>query len=238
MLDFEGKVVIVTGASGNLGGAVASEFSKVGALLALPDRGKGRLQKVLPQIGSEKMHFLADSIDLIKEDSINSFVESVIDRYGRIDVLVNTVGGYKAGAKPHKTSLEVWELMNNLNARTTFISCRAVIPQMIEQGYGKIVNTAARSALLARASDIAYSASKSAVLRITESMSSAYKRNGINVNCVLPGTLDTKQNREAMPDADASKWVSLKDIAKVYLFLSSEWASVIHGAIIPAYGLS
>ena len=120
--------------------------------------------------------------------------------------------------------------MLNLNARATFIINRAVVPAMLAQGRGKIINTAARSALSSGPNEVAYSASKSAVARITESMAAAYKAGGINVNAVLPGAIDTPQNRQAMPNANHDRWVTPEAIAQIVLFLASDDAAPIHGA--------
>jgi NAD(P)-dependent dehydrogenase (short-subunit alcohol dehydrogenase family) len=160
----------------------------------------------------------------------------VIDHYGRIDVLVNTAGGYRAGIPVHETSLETWDFMLNLNARTAFITCRAVIPFMIQAGSGTIINIGARPGLKGVANAAAYGASKSAVIRLTESLSAELKRHGINVNCVLPGTIDTDKNREEMPNAKFDRWVKPEAIADIILFLASDAAMAIHGASIPVYG--
>jgi NAD(P)-dependent dehydrogenase (short-subunit alcohol dehydrogenase family) len=120
--------------------------------------------------------------------------------------------------------------------RTAFIASRAVVPHMLRQGSGKIIHIAARPGLQGRAESAAYSASKSAVLRLTESLSAELRDSGINVNCVIPGTLDTPPNREAMPEADTSRWVSPDSLAEVILFLASPAARDIHGAAIPVYG--
>jgi NAD(P)-dependent dehydrogenase (short-subunit alcohol dehydrogenase family) len=128
--------------------------------------------------------------------------------------------------------------MMNLNARTAFIASQAVLPQMLKQGSGVIIHTAARPGLLGRANMAAYSASKSAVIRLTESLSAEYKDLGIRVNCVIPGTLDTTQNREDMPKADTAKWVKPESLAQVILFLASDAARDIHGAAVPIYGLT
>jgi NAD(P)-dependent dehydrogenase (short-subunit alcohol dehydrogenase family) len=163
-------------------------------------------------------------------------VEGALRRFGRIDVLVNAAGGYRAGTPVHDTPLETWEFLLSLNARTAFITSSAVVPAMLEQGSGKIVNVAARAALKGGAKSAAYSASKSAVLRLTESLSAELKGSGINANCVLPGTIDTPQNREAMPNADTSRWVAPEALADVILFLASDAARAVHGAAVPVYG--
>jgi NAD(P)-dependent dehydrogenase (short-subunit alcohol dehydrogenase family) len=163
-------------------------------------------------------------------------VAQALERFGRIDVLANTVGGFRAGTPVHETSLEAWDFMLGLNARTALIISRAVVPVMLKQQQGKIIHVASRAALQGRARSAAYSVSKSAVLRLTESMAAELKREGIHVNCVLPGTIDTPQNRQDMPNADFSRWVTPEAIADVVLFLASEAARAIHGAAIPVYG--
>jgi len=236
--DFTDQVVIVTGATGNLGGAVARAFLAAGARLVLPDRDAGRLASLFPELSDPGQHYLAAPADLSRPEEVAGLVEAALGRFGGIDVLVNTVGGFRAGTPPHETPLESWDFMLDLNARTTFLTSRAVVPSMLERGRGKIVNTAARSALVGGANDVAYSVSKSAVARLTESFAAAYKARGINVNAILPGTIDTPQNRAAMPKADFSRWVQPESIAQVVLFLASDAAGPIHGALVPVYGLS
>jgi NAD(P)-dependent dehydrogenase (short-subunit alcohol dehydrogenase family) len=164
-------------------------------------------------------------------------VEEAVKRLGRIDVLVNAAGGWRGGKPAHETPLEVWDLMLDLNARTAFVASRAVIPVMLQQGSGRIVNVASRAALQGGRRSAAYSASKAAVVRLTESMDAELKGQGINVNCILPSTIDTPQNRAAMPKADTSRWVEPEALADVILFLASDAARAVHGAAIPVYGL-
>ncbi len=238
MVDFENTVVIVTGAAGHLGSVVARNFQLAGASLVLTDHASNRLQALFPQFAQSPGHLLVDSVDSTDSDAVEAMISQSIAHFGRIDVLVNTVGGFRAGRQTHETSLDIWDSMINLNSRTVFIACRAVIPHMIQQSQGKIVNISARAALSGAANMAAYSASKSAVIRLTESISAELKHQGINVNCVLPGTIDTPDNREAMPDSDRSRWVSPEAIGDVVLFLASEGARAIHGAAIPVYGRS
>jgi len=238
MFDFSSCVVIVTGAAGNLGSAVARAFQAAGAKLALVDRAADRLPRLFPDLVDSPNHFLATSIDLTSADAVQTMVDETVKRFGRIDVLVNTAGGYRAGTPVHETPLEAWDFMLNLNARTVFIASRAVIPHMLRQGSGRIVNVAARAALKGGAKMAAYSVSKSAVVRLTESMAAELKKEGINVNCVLPGTIDTPQNRQAMPNADHSRWVKPEAIADVIQFLASDASRAVQGAAIPVYGKS
>jgi len=236
MFDFSNRVVIVTGAAGNLGSAVARAFQAAGAKLVLVDRTADRLPRLFPDLVDSPNHFLATSIDLTSADAVETMVDETVKRFGRIDVLVNTAGGYRAGTPVHETPFETWDFMLNLNARTVFFASRAVIPHMLRQGSGRIVSVAARAALKGGAKMAAYSVSKSAVMRLTESMAAELKKEGINVNCVLPGTIDTPQNRQAMPNADHNRWVKPEAIADVILFLASDAARVVQGAAIPVYG--
>jgi NAD(P)-dependent dehydrogenase (short-subunit alcohol dehydrogenase family) len=238
MHDFREKVVIVTGAAGNLGQAVSRAFLAAGAHVVLVDRKPDRLPQLYPSLVGSSDHVLATSVDQTEQAAVQQMVDQVLERFGRIDVVANTVGGYRAGAPVHETSLQDWEFMLDLNARTAFTISHAVVPAMLEQGYGKIIHTGSRAALQGNARAAAYSAAKGAVVRLTESLSSEVKRQGINVNCVLPGTIDTPDNRQSMPNADHSRWVTPEALADVIMFLASDAARAIHGAAIPVYGTS
>ena len=157
-------------------------------------------------------------------------------RFGRLDVLVHTVGAWRGGKPVHDTDLADWDFLFNVNLRTTLLCCRAVVPQMLKQGRGRIITVASRDGLAGAAGYAAYSASKSAVLRLNESLADELKVSNINVNCVLPSTIDTPQNRAALPNADFSKWVEPAAIADVILFLASDASRAITGAAIPVFG--
>jgi NAD(P)-dependent dehydrogenase (short-subunit alcohol dehydrogenase family) len=236
--DFSGQVAMITGASGNLGGAAARAFRAAGAKLALVDRHEDVLKTLFPDLVDDSDCFISGCADLTNPDDVSPVVQAAVEHFGRIDILANTVGGYRAGRPIHETSLDTWEHMINLNARSVFITTQCVLPFMLRQGSGKIIHLAARPGLLGRANMSAYSASKGAVIRLTESASAEVKDKGINVNCILPGTLDTPANRQATPDADPSYWVKPSSLAQVILFLSSDAARDIHGAAIPVYGLT
>jgi NAD(P)-dependent dehydrogenase (short-subunit alcohol dehydrogenase family) len=236
MFDFSDRVVVVTGAAGNLGVAVARAFQASGARLVLLDRAADRLPKLFPELADSPAHFLATGVDLNDADAVARAVNETINRFGRIDALVNTAGGYKAGTPLHETPPGDWDFLMNLNARSVFTACRAVVPQMLKQGAGRIVNVASRAALGGDANAAVYSASKSAVVRLTESMAAELKGAGLNVNCVLPGLIDTPPNRQAMPGADFSTWVAPDALAEVILFLASDSARAINGAALPVYG--
>jgi len=236
MFDLTDRVVIVTGAAGNLGTAVARAFRSAGAKLVLVDRDPDRLPHLFPDLVGLAGCYLAAPVDLTDEAAVKAMVDETLNRFGRIDVLANVAGGYRGGTPVHETPLATWDFLLNLNARTVYIASSAVIPVMLRQGSGKIVNVAARGALQGAAKLGAYSAAKSAVMRLTEAMAAELKNDGINVNCVMPSTIDTPENRAAMPKADTGRWVQPEALADVILFLASDAARAVHGAAIPVYG--
>lgn len=227
---FGGKTCLVTGAAGNLGRAVARAFASEGASLILMDHHEEHLRSVHGGEGAGKRFALADLRD----------AESVVRALPagtRIDILCNIAGGFRMGQPVHETSDETWDLMLGLNAKSVINCARAAVPGMLAAGHGKIINIAALAGLSGKANMGPYSASKSAVIRLTESMSAELRDKGINVNCILPSTIDTPQNRADMPKADPRRWVAPEALADVVLFLASDAARAIHGASIPVSGL-
>ena len=237
MFDFSEQVVMVTGGTGNLGGPVARAFAKAGARLIVVDRDAPKQQAAFAAWVDDTRHWLAAPVDVINSAAATSLVQTAVQRFGKIDVLVNTVGGYRGGKPLHEAGDATWELMINLNARSVWSMCEAVIPQMLAQGAGKVINVGSRAATVGNANQAAYAAAKAAVARLTESLAAEVRAQGINVNCVLPATIDTLDNRAAMPKADTDKWVQPESLAEVILFLASPAARDIHGASIPIYGL-
>jgi NAD(P)-dependent dehydrogenase (short-subunit alcohol dehydrogenase family) len=232
----QNKVAIITGAVGNLGMATARLFQHAGAKTVLVDRSQDRIREAFKDMADSENHLLAGGIDLSNGESLAKLVEQTLARFGRVDVLVNTVGGYRGGKPVHDADLADWDFLFNVNLRTTLLCCRSVVPHMLKQGSGKIINVASRDGLRGSAGYAAYSASKSAVLRLTESLADELKGFNINVNCIMPGTIDTPQNRAAIPNADFSKWVAPDAIASVIAFLASDASRAINGAALPVYG--
>ena len=214
------RTVVITGASGNLGRAVAAAFASDDVVL-LDVRAPGTAQRFI-------------QTDLLDPKS----VQAAFGQIGRVDVLCNLAGGFRMGSPVHETSDKDWDFLFNLNARTVLNTARAVVPGMIKAGGGKIVNVGAFAAQKGAAQMGAYIASKSAVIRLTETMAAELREHGINVNCVLPTIIDTPENRTAMPKADPRRWVAPQDLANVIVFLASDAARAIHGAALPVTGLS
>jgi NAD(P)-dependent dehydrogenase (short-subunit alcohol dehydrogenase family) len=231
------RVVIITGAAGNLGHAVAQAFAAEGATLALLDLNEESLAAGMQQlpVGTQAKAF---SVNLLEANSVNDCIQAIINEYGQIDVLANIAGGFAMGPLVQNTPDKDWDFMLNLNARSVFYTCRASIPHMLENGGGRIINVSARAANEGKGRMGPYCASKAAVKTLTESLAAENKFDNINVNCILPGTIDTPQNRNDMPDADFDKWVPPAALADVVLFLASDAARCVTGAAIPVYGQS
>lgn len=233
MTSLVGRVVLVTGALGHLGQVSARRFLRAGAKTVLVDRMTDRLDSQFQDVAGSPDHMLAGGVDLTDEASVVQMVREVVVRFGRIDVVVNTVGAYSGGMTVVQEDVDTWGRLWQINVMSTLLTSRAVIPGMVEQGRGAIVNVASHAALRGREGLAAYSMAKSAVLRLTESLSAEVKSSGVNVNAILPGTLDTPENRKALPGDAVDDWVTPEAVADVILFLSSDAARAIHGASIP-----
>jgi NAD(P)-dependent dehydrogenase (short-subunit alcohol dehydrogenase family) len=234
-MEFTNRTVLITGAAGNLGRAVASAFGERGASLVLVDLKQEALERAF---GTPDARRLLAPTDLLDEVAVEATVRAAIERFGRIDVLVNLAGGFRMGEPVHATADATWDVLLELNVRTLLRAVRAVVPRLLEQGGGKIVNVGAYAAQKGAARMGAYLAAKSAVIRLTETLAAELREQGVNVNCVLPTILDTPENRAAMPDADPGRWVAPGDLANVIVFLASEAARAVHGAALPVTGLS
>jgi NAD(P)-dependent dehydrogenase (short-subunit alcohol dehydrogenase family) len=230
-----GQIVLITGAAGSLGRAAAAAFAESGARLVLLDIAAKGLNA---SYGPENDTVLPFVVDLADRPALGMAVAKAKAKFGGIDVVCNIAGGFNMGPAVHETTHEFWSRLMDLNAGSVLNVARAVVPEMIAAKSGKIVNVAAMNGTIGKANMSAYSASKSVVIRLTESMSAELRDYGINVNCVLPSIIDTAPNRKDMPGADFSRWVSPRALADVVVFLASDKARAIHGASVPVVGLS
>lgn len=228
MFDLRGKTALITGANGALGRAVADRAQSLGAALLLASHHfDADLAERFPQA------WLLE-LDLAEAGAL----QAALAQAGTIDLLFNIAGGFAMGERSDDVAGDDWDRMFRINVQTLRHTLAAVVPGMVAQGRGSVVNVGALSALHGQAGMSAYAASKSAVLRLTESLSAEVKEHGVNVNAVLPSIIDTPANRAAMPDADPSRWVAPDDLANVICFLGSDAARAIHGALVPVAGLS
>jgi NAD(P)-dependent dehydrogenase (short-subunit alcohol dehydrogenase family) len=229
MGEFSGKTIIVSGAAGNLGKAVVKAFLTSGAVVCGLDHREGRLKKAVNPSEFSGSLFCYENVDVTDREGMQSLVARVREDAGVPDVLVNTVGDFTFGEMVYEISMDAWDRMFNKNVFSFLNVAHGFIPDMLEKGPGKVITVGSGSSLKGGAKTGAYSAAKGALLRLTESMAAELAAQNIQVNCVLPGIIDTPENREVNPDADFSKWVKPEKIADVILFLASSASDAITG---------
>ncbi len=216
------RTIVITGALGGLGRRVCAVAESQGARILRLDIARDES--------------LADSyaVDLTNAGATVELIHSL----GPFDGLINLAGGFAMGTESWDSSEDQWDLMFSLNVSTMRNAIKAAVPVLLEQQGGSIVNVGAYGAREGQGLMGAYCASKSVVMRLTETLAEELKTKGINVNAVLPTVIDTPANRAAMPDADPAAWVSPDDLAAVICFLASPAARAVNGALIPVRGLS
>lgn len=225
----EGKVTIITGAKGGLGSFVTEAFLANGATVVGVSRSIQASDFAHPG-------FTAMPAELSNGEAARKLASSVVERFGRIDVLVHVMGGFAGGKSVAETDDNMFEKMLDLNYRSAFFIARAVLPQMREQGGGRIVAVASRQAVEPAAMVGAYSASKAALVSLLRTIALENKDRCISANAVLPGTMDTPANRAGDPASDGSQWVQPSQVAALLVHLASDAAAQITGAAIPIYG--
>jgi NAD(P)-dependent dehydrogenase (short-subunit alcohol dehydrogenase family) len=232
---FSDKEVLVAGGTGALGRAITLAFLNEGASVAITYKVEAELSALKTEAGQHASRISSHATDVTDQTSVNQLVGALVAQRGRLDVLVNAVGGY-AGGKLWETKQDLWEKMLALNLRSGYTLATAVAPVMLKQKSGSIVNVAAKAAFDHTAGSAAYAASKAAAVAAMDCLAEDLRGTGVRVNSILPSIMDTEANRRAMPKADFSKWPKVEDVASVILFLCTDDARLIHGASIPVYG--
>lgn len=229
---FSGQVALVAGGTGALGRAVSLAFLEEGASVDVTYQAAAELDLLRKESGSGVSRIDAHLTDVTSESSVAELVGSIMSKRGRLDALVNTVGGYAAGKPLWETQIAVFDQQFALNFRSGLMLGRAVAPAMLRAGRGAIVNVASKAAADHAAASAAYAASKSAAVALIDSLAADLKGTGVRANSIMPTIIDTDANRQAMPNADFSKWPKPQEIARIILFLCSDEAKLVHGASI------
>jgi NAD(P)-dependent dehydrogenase (short-subunit alcohol dehydrogenase family) len=234
----EGRVAIVTGGSGALGRAVTECFLASGAKTAVPYIVDAEVPMLEQRLGGQfpSSQVMLRKCDVGVEGELAKFVDEVAGTWRKIDILVNLVGGFWGGKPVAETTLEEWQAMFDLNLKPTFLCCRAVVPAMKRNGYGRIVSVSSRSGLTGAGDFTAYAVAKGAIRTFTASLAEEVLNDNIMVNAIAPSTIDTEANRRAMPKAKHENWVKPEDIARTIAYLCSEECRVTSGAVVPVYG--
>lgn len=231
-MSMKGKIVVVTGGSGGLGRAVVRTFLSAGASVHVFERSKTAAEK---RLSDEGTRITIHETDVLDEGSLGRAFDEVVEARGRVDVLVNTVGGF-LGAKPlAEVSLEEWNRMMKLNLTSAFLSSREFLRRS-DRSYGRIFNISAMVGLVPAPGKVPYALSKAGVSLLTELLAGELKDTGITVHAFAPGIIVTDANREAMPEADTSAWVKPESIAEMMLALCSDGAGSFSGTTIRAFG--
>jgi NAD(P)-dependent dehydrogenase (short-subunit alcohol dehydrogenase family) len=231
-------VAVITGGSGGLGRAVSLAFAEAGASVIVAEREAARApaEELMAHAAASGWQVSFLPVDATDEASVAALVADVVGRHGRLDVLVNLVGGFAAGQPITELDLSVWRQMQDLNVLTAFLTSKHAARVMARQGAGRIINISSRGALSGRKNAAAYAVAKAAIITLTEAQAEELRDAGVTVNCVLPSIIDTPANRAAIPNADISRWPKPEEVARVLLFLASDDAQLISGAAIPVYG--
>ncbi len=224
-------VALVAGGTGGLGRAVSRAFLAAGTRVVVTYRNQAEYEELSRAVTGDRLS--GHQLDVTDDAAARTLVQRVAQEHGRLDALVNTVGGYEGGRKTWDVDRLVLERMLAMNLYSGFALARAAVPVMLQQRRGSIVNVAAQAAFTHPAGAAAYAASKAAALALMGSLAAEVKGSGVRVNSIVPSIIDTPANRKAMADADFSKWPKPEDIAQVLLFLCSDAAKSIHGAAIP-----
>jgi len=237
-MSLSGKVAIVTGATGALGRVVTKMLLSEDAHVVSTFRSDDKRSELGDFVGEGSTMLTNIQTDVTDEKSVRAMFQKVNELYNRLDILLNIVGAYQGSADVADTKESDWDFMMNVNLKSAFLCCKTALPYMQKQNYGKIVNVSSRTAIEKRyrSKSGAYAVSKAGVIVLTETLAEEVKKYDINVNCIVPSTIDTLDNRRNFPDADFSKWVKPEQIAKVILFLVSDDSKTISGASIPVYG--
>jgi len=235
---FAPGVVLVAGGTGGLGRAVSLAFLEEGARVVVTYRKQEELDTLKNLAAGNRSELDGYDVDVTDEAEVGKLVEGIVAGHGRLDAMVNTVGGYAGGVKLWELDTKVFDQMLALNLRSGYALSRAAVRVMLKQGSGAIVNIAAKAAIDHGAGAASYAASKAAAVAMMDSLAEDLKGTGIRVNSVLPSIIDTAANRKAMPKADFAKWPKPEDIARVIVFLCGDGAKVIHGAAVPVFGNS
>lgn len=233
MSELAGRHIVVTGAAGFLGTSLCAALLEAGATVSGLDVDQSNLNARLPADARCR----GFQVDLLDAGAAHAVARRVVAEVGAVDGLVNLAGGFAMGHPVHATPLDMLRSMFDMNTMTLVNTVQAFTPAIIERR-GAIVNIGARGGLRGSAGMGAYAAAKSVVHRLTEAMAEELKEQGVNVNAVLPSVIDTPANREAMPDVDPAVWVAPESLAGVILFLLSDRARDIHGALLPVESLS
>ena len=230
------KIAIITGGTGAIGRTIAEIFLQEGAKVLVTYRKEEQFNEILLKLNRYKENLFGKKVDVTVAEQVKDLVEEAVSKFSKIDILVNGVGGITPSSNIVDLEEKAWDFMLNLNLKSAFFCSKFILPYMQKQKYGKIVNISAKLALEPVAGMGAYSAAKSALINLTQTLAKEVKDSGINVNAVVLSLVKTEANLKTITKSDPSKWVEIEDVAKTILFLCSDEAKGINGDVVKVYG--
>jgi NAD(P)-dependent dehydrogenase (short-subunit alcohol dehydrogenase family) len=226
------RVAVVTGGTGALGQAVTLRFLSDGAAVAVPYAVQAERDRLYQRVAAADHHRLVmEPVDVTDLEAMTPFAASVVAARRKIDILVAGVGGF-AGGSLLETDVDTWKRMLDLNLTSAFSVAKAVIPHMVEAGYGRVVIIASRAVVPPAGGFIAYTVAKAGVIAFTQALAQETREDGVTVNAVLPSTMDTPANRAAMPNSDRKGWVPVEAVADAIAVLAREASAHITGTLL------
>jgi NAD(P)-dependent dehydrogenase (short-subunit alcohol dehydrogenase family) len=233
---WEDKVVLIAGATGALGTAVTRRFAGTGARLALTGRSEAKLTALIETLGVAETRLFSWAADATDAEDVQALVNAVLDHFGELHMLLNTIGMYTGGARLQDVSLATWEQTLAVNLRSAFLLSRAVLPPLLEAGWGRLVHVGSKKALNPGGKMSSYAVAKMGVVALTQVIAEEVKGSGVTANVILPRVIDTPANRKMMPRADTGAWVPPDHIAEMIAFLCSEAGGSVNGATLSVEG--
>ena len=234
-MDLDGRVALVTGGTGNLGSAVTKRLLEAGTHVFICEHSREKLDAFAGEVGTDaKLSTIV--CDVTDEADVERLMSQIDDEHGRLDALVNVVGGFAAGANVAETELETWQHMMDLNLTSMFLCCKHALKYMLDADFGRIVSISSKAADDLPAGRAAYAVAKAGVLNLTACIADELAETGVACAAIMPSIIDTPATRKARPKADTSKWVTPESIANVIAWLVSEEAGAVNGSVLRLYG--
>lgn len=236
-MELEGQAAVITGGAGNLGSVVTRRMLEEGAQVLIPwykeEKWQG-LQGDLPEELKEHCHGL--EADLTREGDVQRTMQAAVDRFKKLDILLNLVGGFAFGKKVWEMDVGLWDKMMDMNLKSTFLCAKHALPHMIERGHGRIVNVSSKACVDIQPGASAYAVSKGGIVTLTRALREELKGTGVTANAIMPSIIDTPVTRDLMPGGDPEKWVSRDDIADALVALCSDRLQGVSGSVLRLFG--
>jgi 2-deoxy-D-gluconate 3-dehydrogenase len=246
LFELSGKVAVVTGGNGGIGLGMARGLAAAGAAVVVVGRDAKKNAGAVEALTASGAHAIAVQVDVRRKESCQAMIDAAIKAFGRVDILVNNAGT-NIRKQPQEYSVEEWHTVIDTNLSSAFLGCQAAYPAMVRAGGGKIVNIGSMMSIFGAPFAAPYGASKGGLVQLTRSLATAWARDNIQVNAVLPGWIDTDLTRNArahvpglqdrvVSRTPAGRWGAPDDLAGIAVFLASPASDFITGTAIPVDG--